>query len=111
MPSTPKQEIADFLKGIKHRIARDGLDLVPRKKNLEDLAYLGLRIEDAQEVVLQLATADYASGPEPDRNKVFAGEVWTFKKKVGSDLIYIKLKHDEELCRALCLSFHVADGF
>lgn len=87
------------------KASQGGLNLQPRKKNLDSLARLGLRIEDAEEIVFGLTDEDYVGGPESDEDGS-EGEVWIFGVSSGNSMVYIKLKLDPY--QAKCLSFHEA---
>ena len=102
--------ITYFLREFK-KIATEGqgIDFVPRRKNLDSLLELGLTQKNARGEILSLSVADYCGGPEPDRDK--PGEIWEFGKAIGSKEVYMKLKiaHVGKEKIAKCLSFHVAE--
>ena len=82
---------------------KQGVRFADRAKNLEGLARLGMLPEHAEDIIFALTDQDYASGPERDRDGS-EGEIWVFRKDVGSSVVYIKLKLDK--ANASCLSFH-----
>lgn len=101
-----RKSVLGFLDRFKEKAAQSGLHLQPRKKNLDSLAQLGFRIEDAEEIVNGLTDDDYVGGPESDDDGS-EGEVWIFGASSGHAMIYIKLKLDPY--QAKCLSFHEAE--
>lgn len=85
---------------------------VRRTKNgisyIQQLANLGLSsVDEAWEIVLELNTSHYKSGPEYDRDDPGCGKVvWIFKMEVNGILTYIKLKDEVSKRGCVCLSFH-----
>jgi hypothetical protein len=86
-----------------------GIDFVPRRKNVEDLAVLGLTKNNAKLEILGLAATDYCGGPKPDKDR--PGEIWEFGKIIMGKEIYIKLKiaRVDQTEIAKCISFHLAE--
>jgi hypothetical protein len=81
---------------------------VPRKKNLDALALLGMTVADAKSRVLGLTPEDYVSGPlcDPSRPGV---ELWVFGLEIEPEQIYVKLHVIVEPERCVCISFHAAE--
>jgi len=104
--ATPK-EITAFLRDFK-RLAQNEFKFIPRKKNLDSLAQLGIRIRQAKDIILQLTYEDYSKGPKEDRDRP-RGNLWEFGTKIGDDDVYIKLSDDFSRNIAKCLSFHKAE--
>jgi len=102
----PYKEIKEFLKQVRN-IDRKDARLIPRKKNMDYLAELGIRLHDAIDEVYDLKCEDYVDGPKPNENiKYSEGDVWMFKKQIEGHNTYIKISitHcNEELA---ILSFH-----
>jgi len=109
MTAAQKHEVLSFLKKFKRRMGIDGLDIVPREVNLSDIAMLALTIDAVEEEVLSLTTDHYVSGPEADRDNVSGAPVWVFGKMIIDNEVYIKLTHNDDRNKAICVSFHVAD--
>ena len=102
---TTIHDSARFLKRFKEEAGASGIQFVPRKANLDTLAYLGISIGDAENVIFSLSAKDYESGPASDHDGS-SGEVWVFGTSVDATNIYIKIKLD--VGRAACISFHQA---
>jgi hypothetical protein len=105
-----EQDILRFLRKFKQiATAGRGVDVVPRRKNLESLISLGLTRKNCIEQILSLSVADYCDGPKADTDR--PGEIWTFGKLIGDKEVYIKLKIAQvgETMIAKCLSFHAAE--
>ncbi len=105
-----KERIREFLKEFKEIASTGrGIDVIPRKKNQDALAELGLTRKNRTEEIIALSLADYCSGPEPDQDK--PGYVWIFGKRIAGKEVYIKLKiakvGNEKIAK--CLSFHIAE--
>lgn len=78
---------------------------IPRRKNMESIARLGIGIDDIKDTVYQLTYKDYVSGPSEDfDNKGY--NVWVFGATVCGYELYIKLSDDFSGNEAKCLSFH-----
>lgn len=102
-------DITVFLTKAKKLISTGHYDFVPRRKNMQTLARYGLTPLDAKNEILALMTEDYYKGPKQDFDR--PGEIWEFKKKIGTISFYVKLKiiqvNGEDILR--CLSFHEDD--
>jgi len=103
---TSNQEVEEFLAQLRLAIAEGRYQLVPRKKNLDDIARLGLSVRMAKSIVIELAPEDYLKGPEWDLDGS-EGDVWVFGKIIEETQIYIKLKLEKGNVKVL--SFHVAE--
>ena len=101
-----RDEVIDFLKRFKAKMSAEGLVFVPRKRNLDGIAWLGLTIEEVERIILRLTDADYSGGPEEDLDGS-PGEIWFFSVLDDGKGIYVKLKLDDEFAK--CLSFHPAE--
>ena len=101
------QKIAEFLKTYKS-FAQKNWTLIPRKKNLDSIAELGIAIKQAKTAVLGLTVTDYCSGPEEDYSRQGV-HVWVFGAKINDAEIHIKLSDDFSGDQAKCLSFHKAE--
>ncbi|MFZ3372246.1 MAG: hypothetical protein WA131_04375 [Desulfitobacteriaceae bacterium] len=104
---TSVEEINRFLLQAKILIRKNEYQLIPRKKNMDDLANLGLTIRLAMQEILELTFRHYDRGPLPDTDRQ-SDFVWEFIKEICSQQIYIKLKIDFRGC--VCLSFHLSGG-
>jgi len=96
--------INEFLQRFKEKINESDLQVIPTTKNRLELLQTGLLPHERTRIILSLTKENYSSGPEPDRDA--SGEVWVFGCRLERELIYIKLKLDNE---AKCLSFHLAE--
>ncbi len=106
-----KVDILAFLSQAKKLIAAGQYDFVPRRKNLMSLAACGLTIKDAKDEILGLTASDYYKGPKHDLDSQQSGDIWEFKKKIGSKQFYVKLKIQNRNGTDVlkCLSFHEDD--
>ncbi len=109
LEETQKKQIRNFLRSLKKIAARSGIYVIPRDKNQQALADLGLTRQNRFEIIMSLSVLNYCSGPEPDRDK--PGHVWTFGKIVEGKSVYIKLKvaNTDRGQIAKCISFHAAE--
>ncbi len=109
MDEAKRNEVATYLKEIKAIISIRGLDVAPRRKNLDALIDLRLTQRNRLDEVMSLTPDNYQSGPEPDRD--MPGDVWIFHKTINEREVYIKLKiadtHPIRIAR--CISFHAAE--
>lgn len=103
---TTIEEIESFLRKAKSLIRQGRWTFVPRKKNLDGLAELGITIHQAKMEILALTYRHYERGPIGDRDA--EGDLWEFIKEFEATPIYIKLKIDDRGC--VCISFHLAIG-
>lgn len=101
------EEIEQFLAQAKLLLHAGKWEMIPRKKNLEGLALLGITIQQAKAELFRLTFRHYDRGPINDSDR--PGEkVWEFIKEVGSIDAYIKLKIDCRGC--VCIGFHPSSG-
>ena len=105
---TSKLEIAAHLSEVKKLISKGKYDFVPRRKNLQSLAHLGLTLLDAKNIILGLTVNDYYKGPKADFDSIRSGYIWEFKKDIEGIKFYIKIKITEENGEKIlkCLGFH-----
>lgn len=82
MAKSSNKEITEFLVEAKKLITAGRFDFVPRRKNMKDLAALGITIRDAKNEILSLQSSDYYKGPEEDQDINKPGSLWIFKKIV-----------------------------
>lgn len=98
-----------FLKQFKEAWPPDCV-VIPRDKNNQALADLGLTPMQRRHEILALTADNYVEGPMPDPEEPNQ-TVWVFGKKIDGREVYIKLtlKQVEKTFLAKCLSFHVAE--
>lgn len=105
-----REDVVRFLLDMKKTLSqKDSLQLVQRKTNLQTLTSLGYTVDDVKMILFNLGVTDYSSGPEPDDNPNYSGDVWVFGATIDTIDLYIKLKLIN--CgqkQVLCLSFHHA---
>ena len=94
---------ADFLVRFQSKARKDGLTIVPRSKNRDTLAFLGLLEYQAKEVIMGLREDQCIAGPLKDFDGS-EGEIYEFEAEVQQTTVYIKLKLDS--AEAKCISFH-----
>ena len=101
-------DIVSFLVQAKKLMQAGDYVFVPRKKNLQALAYQGYTIKDVKNELYDLKVSDYYKGPKRDFDPDHSGAVWEFKKAVGGKQFYVKLKIQNQNGKDVlkCLSFH-----
>lgn len=83
---------------------------VPRKKNMDTLARLGLSWQDAKDEIYSLTEADYHQGPMVDMDDMKSDHLWVFKKRIEGEVVYIKFKVVyQENGEVRVISFHIAE--
>jgi hypothetical protein len=102
---TSKEEILEFLREFKQRMDADGLQIIPRKKTRDQLAYFNLVQFQVAALVSKLTLDNFIEGPLPDHDGS-EGTICAFALEYDNQTIYVKLKLDQE---AKCLSFHRAE--
>lgn len=101
-------DILAYLCDVKRLVSTGAFNFVPRRKNMLDLARLGLTINDAKDEILGLTVADYYKGPKQDFDPNRPGDIWEFKKSIDGIPFYIKVKISNEDGSDIvkCLGFH-----
>jgi len=94
------------LRRFKAKLLADGLYFVPRKRNLDGLAILGLTINEVERIIFDLTEGNYCRGPGQGE-KGSPGEIWFFDVLEDGQSIYIKIKLDDDFAK--CLSLHPAE--
>ena len=81
---------------------------VDRSKNLATLAKLGITWQDAKDAIYTLTDKEYRRGPMLDLDDPSSDHFWEFKKRIDSEVIYIKFKvlYQEDGSVKL-VSFHI----
>jgi hypothetical protein len=100
-------EISAFLEKSKKLVSAGKCEFIPRDKNMQALAKIGLTILDAKEEILDLKITDYYKGPKKDFDQ--PGDIWEFKTMIRGIRFYIKIKvafvNESEVLK--CIGFHV----
>ncbi len=100
-------KISLFLHLFKE-FASCSFQFVPRKKNLDSLAQLGITIQQAKGIIMGLTYRNYYRGPLRDR-MLPEEEIWEFGTDLGDMELYIKIKVNTPQKMGICLSFHRAE--
>jgi len=107
MTISTTSEIIDFLRNFK-RVAQSNFTFITRKKNLDSISQLGVKIKQAKAIIMQLTYENYHKGPERDRDRK-KGNIWEFGAEIDNEEVYIKLSDDFNHNIAKCISFHKAE--
>jgi hypothetical protein len=102
-----QSEISKFLHIVKNV---DLIDFVPTEKNRHTRLLLGLTVDELEEMIRNLKSDEYHSGPFKDKDPTKIGKVWIFKHLFSGHLLYIKLKERiivEGNSIVKCLSCHI----
>jgi hypothetical protein len=99
-------QIQSFLVNFKSFLGKE-LNLVDRKKNLDDLACMGLSICVVKETLYNLTPEDYCGGPLVDKEFPHH-QLWEFGVDIDGIDFYIKLSDNFNGNSAKCISFHSA---
>lgn len=88
----PIADIERVLRDMRLAIDAGKFQPVPRRKNMNTLAALGISWEDAKAEIHGLTASEYFQGPEADRDFPGTDPLWVFKKNIGGQVIYMKFK-------------------
>lgn len=102
--SATVEEINQFLFTYKEKLA-NGIEFIPR--TFDGITSLGLNIKLAKEELYSLTYHNYDRGPTKDRNGDNT-DVWEFGKVIEDELVYIKIKMQDNHCKVL--SFKPSSG-
>ncbi len=104
-------DISSYLAQVKKLMAVGKYVFVPRRKNMQALAYHGTTLVDVKDEIMGLVVEDYYKGPKQDFDLEQSGDIWEFKKDIDGKQFYVKLKiqkqNGEDILK--CLSFHEDD--
>lgn len=108
MPVMSSQsDVEKFLSDMRAGISAGKATIIPRNKNLDTLAKLGLLPKDVYQEAQNLTFADYICGPEIDYDFPNTDKLWVFKTMIDSACIYIKVKVEyQDNGKVRFLSFH-----
>lgn len=98
------ENINSFLLEYKSKL-ENGIEFVHR--TYDGITNLGLNIEMAREELLTLTYHNYDRGPTKDYNGDNT-DIWEFGKMIEEELVYIKIKIQNEKCKVI--SFKASDG-
>ena len=112
MSADEQSQVRGFLLAVKFALQKHSRKdprwtlSTARQKNMDTLAELEMKVEDAREVILSLTPMDYCRGPL--RDQTIEGDLWEFGKRIRGKDVYIKLKLSGDLQRQVVrvLSFH-----
>lgn len=109
LKTTSKTEVEKFLLKLNQKIKI--FDIVfrdDRGKNFQTLIDLEITPKYRKDIILNLKSEDYISGPLIDTlNKM--GEMWVFGKDIKGHDIYIKISLGQPSKEVICISFHIAE--
>ena len=91
---------------MREAIAAKKYSFIPRKKNMDTLAQLGIMPLHAIKEMEELTVKDYISGPDPDRDCPESEPFWKFKKQISGSIVYIKFKIRYDDAGLKIVSFH-----
>ena len=100
-------EIVAFLRNFK-RLAQSNFIFIQRKKNLDSISQLGIKISQVKSIIMQLTYENYHKGPERDKDRK-KGNIWEFGVIIDHEEVYVKLSDDFSHNIAKCISFHKAE--
>lgn len=89
---TQVADIERLLQDMRLALDSGNIQLIPRRKNMDTLAVLGISWEDAKAEIYSLTVNEYFQGPEIDRDFQGSDPFWMFKKNINGQVIYIKFK-------------------
>ena len=108
--ATQQVEVEEFLTKCRVLIQRGALTFVPRTKNIEGMAELGITNVEAEKILSRLTVNNYVRGPESDENGSLE-DIWFFGAPVAKREAYIKMKirltSQGEI--VVCISFHPSE--
>ena len=103
--------INKILADMRSAIEQNKFHPIPRRKNMITLAQLGLTWQDAKAEIYSLTEHNYPSGPMIDRDDPRSDHLWVFKKRIESELLYIKFKVTYQTNGEVrVLSFHIDES-
>ena len=106
-----REEINKILTDMRYAIDQNKFIPIQRRKNLDTLAQLGLTWQDAKDEIYTLTDREYIKGPETDWDRPSTDSLWIFKKRIESDMIYIKFKVQYQEDGSIKLvSFHLDES-
>lgn len=85
-------DIQQVLSDLRTAIDAGKFQPIPRQKNKNTLARLGLTWQDAKDEIYELEPRHYYQGPSTDRDRPTSDKFWVFKKCVEGEVLYIKFK-------------------
>ena len=101
-------DIQKILADMRCALSQKAFEGIPRKKNMNTLARLGLTWEDVKQEMYDLSEQEYYQGPSVDRDNPASDLFWVFKKRIEGNVIYIKFKVlYQEDGRVKAVSFHI----
>ena len=104
-----KEEVDQFLRQMKEKIAVFDVVFRYRDKNLAALVELDITPTARKACLLQLAAEDYYSGPNKDTYDASLPDYYEFGIALKKSTVYIKISLGKVNKPVDCLSFHLAE--
>jgi len=104
-----KEEVDQFLRQMKEKIAVFDVVFRYRDKNVAALAELDITPAARKACLLQLTAEDYYSGPNKDNYDTSLPDYYEFGITIKKRTIYIKISLGKLNKPVDCLSFHQAE--
>lgn len=104
-----KNEVEKFLNELKEKIRVFDIVFRPRDKQLEGLIEIGIMPDQRKELILNLKTENYCSGPNEDTFDPSKPNYYVFGIPMAHYEIYIKLSIGLPKKSVDCMSFHISD--
>lgn len=107
---TTKEQVDEYLSVVRSLVDSGAVVIVPRDKNTEGMAQLGLTQAAALGMLRSMSSSNFCSGPEQDRDRP-GQDCWLFGLNAGSSDAYVKLVVEQlpqGRQRLKVLSFHPA---
>jgi len=95
--------IRSFLSSLK---AVDEIRIINTDKNRRTRYYLGITVDDQEDMIRNLTVEEYDKGPVEDHDPNRKTKLWIFKHNYAGTMIYIKITEieiikNDKLVRAL----------
>lgn len=104
-----KEEVEQFLRQMKEKIAVFDVAFRYRDKNLAALAELDRTPAKRIAYLLQLTADNYFTGPNKDTYDTSLPDYYEFGIEIKKKIVYIKISLGKENKPVDCLSFHLAE--
>lgn len=104
----PSSDIEKALSDVRWALAQNKFTFVPRTKNMQTMANLGITSYDVIDIVYNLRPHECVKGAVEDRDFPDSDLFWVFVTKVRNESVYIKFKILYQKDKSVkIVSFHI----
>jgi hypothetical protein len=106
---TRREDVEKYLRDLRVKIGIFDIYIRDdRGKNAQALLDLDITPDKRKKIIMDLKVDDYSEGPLEEKQNCLL-PMWVFGTQVNKEEVYIKVSMAAPNCKAICISFHLAE--